>query len=129
MKEILEKANELGLMIKGTDIYKRFAELSKQLDGDADARNLLEEYAKLSDAIHDKETQGAVIEVEEKQKFQECAERASQSQLIKEYAATQTYFLNMMMQVQKAISEPKGDPIEQSRIIKPGEPGKIITDF
>jgi len=34
-----------------------------------------------------------------------------------------------MMQIQKVISEPVGEPIEQSRIIKPNTGGKIITDF
>jgi hypothetical protein len=33
------------------------------------------------------------------------------------------------MQIQKIISEPAGEPIEQTRIIKPNSGGKIITDF
>ncbi len=130
MEAILEKANELGLMIKGTDLYRRFEELSKKLDADAEARNLLEEYAKFSEEMHEKEKSGGVIEVHEKQRLQEFAEKVSESQLIKEYIATQTYFLNLMMQVQRTISDPKGEPISPSRIITPGSgSGKIITDF
>ncbi len=129
MEEILQKANELGLMIKGTELYKRYEEISEKLEKDADARKLLEDYIQVSDEMYRKEHSGAAIEVEEKKKLQEMNEKISESQLIKEYLATQTYFLNLMMQIQKVINEPKGEPISQSRIIKPGSGGKIITDL
>ena len=129
MEEILKKANELGLMIKGTDVYKRFNELSKKLDEDAEAKKLLEDYARFSEEIHQKEKSGSVIEVDEKQKLQESSEKIAENQLIKEFIATQTYYLNMTLQIQKAINEPEGDPIEKSKIIKPNNTGKIITDL
>jgi cell fate (sporulation/competence/biofilm development) regulator YlbF (YheA/YmcA/DUF963 family) len=129
MEEILEKANELGLMIQGTDIYKRYMEISKKLEGDENAKSLLEEYIQFSDEMYRKEKAGTVIEVDEKQKLQELNEKISGNQLIKEFIATQTYYLNMTMQIQKAINEPEGDLIEQSRIIKPDDSGKIITDI
>jgi cell fate (sporulation/competence/biofilm development) regulator YlbF (YheA/YmcA/DUF963 family) len=129
MEEILKKANELGLMIKGTEIYKRFDELTKKLEGDAEAKKLLEDYARYSEEMHRKEKSGSVIEVDEKQRFEELTEKVSQNQLIKEFVATQTYYLNMTLQIQKAINEPEGEPIEESKIIKPGNAGKIITDL
>lgn len=129
MEEILKKANELGLMIKGTDVYRRFEELAKQLEADEEARNLLEEYAKVSQEYHEKEQSGASIEVEEKQRVQDLNDKISESQLIKEYIATNTYYLNMLMQIQKAISEPQGEPIKESKIVTPDNSGKIITDI
>ena len=127
MEEILKKANELGLMIKGTEISMRFEDLSKQLDSDQDSKSLLEEYAKCSKEYQEKEEKGDVIEVGEKQKLQEVSEKVSENQLIKEYIATSSYFINMMMQIQKAISEPEGEPIKKSKIISPESSGKIIT--
>ena len=127
MEEIIQKANELGLMIKGTDLYKRYVEVSEKLEKDEEGRKLLEEYIGVSETLYQKERSGGVIEVEEKQRLQEMNEKVSQNQLIKEFMATQTYFMNLMMQIQKTINEPKGDPIEQSKIIKPGGAGKIIT--
>jgi cell fate (sporulation/competence/biofilm development) regulator YlbF (YheA/YmcA/DUF963 family) len=129
MEEILKKANELGLMIKGTEVYRRFAELSKKLDEDAEAKKLLEDYARYSEEMHQKEKSGSAIEVDEKQLFQELSEKIAQNQLIKEFIATQTYYLNMTLQIQKAINEPEGEPIEESKIITPGNTGKIITDL
>lgn len=127
MEEILQKANELGLMIKGSDIYRRYEELVKKVEADANSKKLLEDYIKLSEEIYQKESSGGVIEVEEKQKLQDMSQTVSENQLIKEFIATQTYYVNMMMQIQNAISNPKGDPIGPSRIIKPGQSGKIIT--
>jgi cell fate (sporulation/competence/biofilm development) regulator YlbF (YheA/YmcA/DUF963 family) len=129
MEEIIKKANELGLMIKGTDVAIRFEELSKKLDEDKESRELLEEYIKVMQEYQEKESEGKVIEVEEKNKIKELSEKVAESQLIKEYIATQTYFVNMMMQIQQAISEPKGEPVKESKIITPNKAGKIITDI
>lgn len=127
MEEILQKANELGLMIKGSDIYRRYEELVKKIEADTNSKKLLQDYIKVSEEIYQKESTGGTIEVEEKQKLQDISQKVSENQLIKEFIATQTYYVNMMMQIQNAISNPKGDPIGPSKIIKPGQSGKIIT--
>ncbi|MBN2401274.1 MAG: YlbF family regulator [Spirochaetes bacterium] len=127
MEEILKKANELGLMIKGSEISSRFEEISKQIENDSEAKKLLEDYIKMTQEFQEKEASGRPIEVEEKQKIQDISEKVSQNQLIKEFIATQTYFYNMMIQIQNVISDPKGDPIKDSKIITPGGGGKIIT--
>ena len=127
MDEIIKKANELGLMIKGTEVYARFEDLSEKLEADEKSRDLLEEYAIASQEFHEKEEAGVAIEVADKTKLQELNDKVSQNQLIKEYIATNTYYLNMLMMIQKVISEPEGEPIKESRIIKPAAGGKIIT--
>jgi cell fate (sporulation/competence/biofilm development) regulator YlbF (YheA/YmcA/DUF963 family) len=129
MDEILKKANELGLMIRGTEIFRRFDELSKKLEADEESRSLLEKYAALSDEIHDKELSGEAINPEDKKALEDMSGKLSKSVLVKEYIATQSYYVNMLMQIQKIISEPAGDPITESKIITPGSTGKIITDF
>ncbi len=127
MEDILRTANELGLMIKGTELYRRYEEVSRKLDADPPSRALLEEYASLSEAMYMKEEQGAPIEPADKKNLQELSEKVSANQLLKEFIATQSYFMNLMMQVQNAISNPKGEPRTKSGIITPGTSGKIIT--
>jgi cell fate (sporulation/competence/biofilm development) regulator YlbF (YheA/YmcA/DUF963 family) len=127
MEEILKKANELGLLIKGSDLSVRFEEISKKIEDDKESKSLLEEYARVTQEFQEKESEGRPIEVEEKKKITELSEKVSQNQLIKEFIATQTYFYNMMIQIQNAISDPKGEPIKESKIITPGGSGKIIT--
>jgi cell fate (sporulation/competence/biofilm development) regulator YlbF (YheA/YmcA/DUF963 family) len=127
MEEILKKANELGLMIKGTEIHNRFEEISNKIENDKEAKALLEEYVKITQEFQEKESTGSPIEVEEKKKIKELSEKVAQNQLIKEFIATQTYFYNMMIQIQNAISDPKGEPVKESKIISPVGGGKIIT--
>ncbi len=129
MEEIIKKANELGLMIKGTEIFKRFDELTKKLEADEESKTLMDEYVKLNNDLYEKEKNGSVIEVSEKKRLQEIGDRVSRNNLIKEYIATQTYYLNLIIQVQKALNEPEGEPIAESKIITPGGSGKIVTDF
>ena len=127
MEEILKKANELGLMIKGSEISARFEEVSKKVENDKEAKDLLEEYIKAMQEFEEKETSGHPVEVDDKKKMQDLSEKVSRNDLIKEFVATQNYFYNMMVQIQNAISEPKGEPIKASKIITPGSNGKIIT--
>ena len=127
MEEILKKANELGLMIKGSEISVRFEEVSQKVENDQEAKDLLEEYVKAMQEFEQKEASGQPVEVEEKKKMQDMSEKISQNELIKEFIATQTYFYNLMVQIQNTISEPKGDPIKESKIITPVNNGKIIT--
>lgn len=127
MDEILAKANELGLMIKGSEIYARFAELSRQIDGNNEARVLLEEFIRKSNELSEKEKAGTPIEAHEKEEIAEISEKVAANDLIKEFIATQTYYYNLVIMVQKVINDPQGDPIAESKIIKPGSTGKIIT--
>ncbi len=129
MEEILQKANELGLMIRGSELYRRFNELSGALDADPQAKSILDEYLRFSGELIEKEEHGAPIEVAEKQKLEEMGKQVSENGLIKEYIATQTYFYNLLMQVQEIINNPQGEAIPESKIIKPGGSGTIITDF
>ncbi len=129
MEEIIKQANDLGLMIKGTDVYKRYVEVVQKLDKEEESRNLLEEFIKLNEQVQQKEYSSQPVEVEEKQKLEELSAKVSENELLKEFISAQTYYMNLMMQIQKAISEPEGKPIDESKIIKPNDPGKIITDL
>jgi cell fate (sporulation/competence/biofilm development) regulator YlbF (YheA/YmcA/DUF963 family) len=129
MDEILRKANELGLMIKGSELYKRLEDLTVKLDSDENSKSLLEEYVALSNTIAEKEESGAPIEVDEKSALSALTDRVSDNELLKEFIATQTYYMNLIYLVQKTINNPAGEPIAESKIIKPGGSGKIITDY
>ncbi|HQO03952.1 MAG TPA: YlbF family regulator [Spirochaetota bacterium] len=129
MEEILAKANELGLMIRGSEIYTRFAELSQKIDSNDEARVLLEEFIQKSNELSEKEKAGNPIEVHEKEEITVLSEKVAANDIIKEFIATQTYYYNLVIMVQKIINDPQGDPITESKIVKPGNPGKIITNF
>ena len=129
MEEILRKANELGLLIKGSELYRRFTELSGMLESNPQSKAILDEYIEYSGKVLSKEESGAPIEPAEKQKMEEIGKKVTENDLIREYIATQTYFFNLLMQVQNIINNPQGEPIAESKILKPGGSGGIITDF
>ncbi len=129
MEEIIKQANDLGLMIKGTDVYKKYVEVVQKLDKEEESRKLLEEFVKLNEQVQQKEHSGQPVEVEEKQKLEELSAKVSENELLKEFISAQTYYMNLMMQIQKTISEPEGEPIDETKILKPSDPGKIIKDL
>ncbi len=129
MEEILRKANELGLMIKGSELYRKLEELSAGIEADGASKALLEEYLTKTTLLNEKEQSGSAIEVSEKKEIEELSEKIAANDLIKDYITVQTYFMNLLIMVQKTINEPVGEPIAESKIIKPGTSGKIITGF
>jgi len=129
MDAILHKANELGLMIRGTKIYQDFSEILKRIESDSTAKSLLEEYVSVSKEYQEKEASGTVIEIEAKRVLKELSEKVSANDLLKEYITCQSTYINLMMQIEGKISNPEGDPIGETKIIEPKKGGNIITDI
>jgi len=128
MEKILKKAYELGHLLKQNDIIKRFTELSEKLEKDEDAKKLLEELITSTREFEAKEKEGSTIEVAEKKAFSELQEKVKNNDLVNEFLATQSYYVNILSQVNEAIANPQGDPPKDSDIILPGEDkGIIIT--
>lgn len=126
MEEILKKANELGHLLNQNEIVRRYRDLAKQLEENETSRQLLEEFAQLSQEYQRKEQAGGVIEVEEKQKLRELEEKVRSDSLIAQFLATQGYYMTILSQVNEAISNPKGEPPATSNIILPNQASKII---
>jgi cell fate (sporulation/competence/biofilm development) regulator YlbF (YheA/YmcA/DUF963 family) len=104
MEELLEKANELGRMLKDTEVYSKYEKLSADLEADQDAKSLLEEYLNLFEEMHKKELGGFPIEVHEKEKITEVQKRVTENQLIVEYIDAKNRYVNLLMEIQKAVS-------------------------
>jgi cell fate (sporulation/competence/biofilm development) regulator YlbF (YheA/YmcA/DUF963 family) len=126
MDEIIKKAHELGHLLQQNDIVKRFTELSEKLNQNEDAKKLLEDLFKASQDYEKKEREGVPIEGPEKRALADLQEKAKDNELIGEYLATQSYYFNILAQVNEAIANPKGDPPKKSDIILPGDDKGII---
>lgn len=126
MENILKKAHELGHLLNNNEIVMRFRELSEQLDKDEDSKKLLEELVIASQEYEKKTREGAVIEVEEKQKISDLQNKAKENELISEFMATQTYYFSILSQVNEAIANPQGEPPKDSNIILPNDNDKNI---
>ncbi len=126
MEKILEAASRLGHLLNENDIVKRFRNLSEKLDKDQEAKKLLEEYLDFIQKYQELESKGSVIEVPDKQKMTDLTEKIKKHSLINEYFATQAYYMDVMRQINEAISNPKGDPPKKSTIITPNDDKQII---
>jgi len=126
LEKILEAASRLGHFLNQNEIVKRHQELSGKLEKDDDTRTLLDEYLEFTALFRQKEQDGKVIEVEEKQRFKELTEKVGANSLIKEFMATQAYYVDILRQVNEAIADPKGEPPKESSIITPDNDKRII---
>jgi cell fate (sporulation/competence/biofilm development) regulator YlbF (YheA/YmcA/DUF963 family) len=104
MEDILQKANELGMMLKNSDINAHYEKLSEELEADKDSKSLLDEYLDLFEQMHRKETSGGVIEIAEKEKLAEIQKKVSENQLIVDYIDAKNSYVNVLMEIQKAVS-------------------------
>jgi cell fate (sporulation/competence/biofilm development) regulator YlbF (YheA/YmcA/DUF963 family) len=104
MEEILKKANELGKMLRETEVYSQYEKLSADLEADQDSRGLMDEYLNLFEEMHKKELSGGAIEVHEKEKLAEVQKRVSENHLIVEYIDAKNRYVNLLMEIQKSVS-------------------------
>ncbi len=104
MEELLKKANELGRMLKETEVCSQYEKLSADLEADRDSKGLLDEYLDLFEKMHKKEMSGGVIEVHEKEKLAEVQTRVSENPLIVEYIDAKNRYVTLLMEIQKAVS-------------------------
>lgn len=104
MEEILQKATELGELIKESDISKKYHELFDQLKNNDEAKNLLEEFTKISNLISEKEKVLEPVETWEKEKLQKLAQKVSDSDLLRSFIESQAEFMEFMLTIQKTIN-------------------------
>jgi cell fate (sporulation/competence/biofilm development) regulator YlbF (YheA/YmcA/DUF963 family) len=126
MEKILKKANELGHLLNGSDIVKRFRSLAEKMEKDETARGILNELMDSTRIFQEKEAGGAPIEVDEKRTLAELQNKAKENSLVSEFLATQVYYVNLLTQINEAIANPQGDPPKESDIILPGDSKGII---
>ena len=58
MEEILAQAEDLGRLIRNTEIYRNFIRLSELLHSDGDAIKILDEYTRFSKEIKERQDTG-----------------------------------------------------------------------
>lgn len=121
LEKILNKANELGHLLQQHEIVRRFRDLSERLERNQASRQLLEELAERAQVHEIKLRMGHPIEPDEKRRLAELEEQVEKDALIREFLATQGYYLHLMAQVNEAVSRPTGEPPRESSIILPGQ--------
>lgn len=104
MQKILEKSNELGLMISRTDAAQDFHKMESLVASDADASLLLKNYNEFAEMIRLKHESGFEIESYEADEFSQMTESVSSNRLLREYIRSRNKYMDMLVIINNALS-------------------------
>jgi len=105
---ILELARRLGEAIGQSPQSAKLQETRKALDAEPETRQLLAEYQAQAEKIAVLEEANKPVEVDDKHRLQSLHDKLVASAAFKKYTAAQVDFLDVMRQVNEAISEGMG---------------------
>jgi len=104
MNEIVAQATKLGSIIGTHPGVTGYRELTRQLELDITATNLLGQFEQLVQTLQMKEQQGQPIEVAEKRAFEQLQQSIQMHPLIKKLAAAEQEYRAIMGKVQESIN-------------------------
>ena len=119
-EKILRKANELGHLLRQSEVVQRYLQLGQKVESNPAAASLLDDFIAATTQLQEMEMAGVPITDEQKLEYQKLAEKVEGDNLLREFLASQAYYMNMMHQVNQVISNPQGEPPRDSNIIVPG---------
>ncbi len=109
MEEILAKADELGGLIRDTEIYRNFIRISNMLAVDPDATRLFQEYIRVSGSLKERQDMGDIIEKYETDELKNLLGMISENELIMRYVEAQEEYIDLLVKIQHQISDPDLD--------------------
>lgn len=119
LNEILTAAKRLGGMIGSHPAVNTYKEVTRQLELDVGARNLLGQFEQLMEMLAMKEANMQPIEIAEKQQVQQLQQSIAIHPLLKRLMQAQQEYMEVMKKVQESInmglagqpgSEPAAEP-------------------
>lgn len=105
MKDILDKANELGLLIRETEQYRDFREAAQELEGDPSSKKLLEEFSRKSGELKVREQAGDIIENFERDELHVLGEEISHNEIILGYLEARDGYIALLEGVQRSLGD------------------------
>lgn len=105
MEDILKKANELGLLLKQSDVFNRFTELDRKLGEDSKAVAILDKYNEIAESIMQKQQNGEIIESYEKESFREITETVNSTEILREYLQSRDEYIDLLMKVHESLGD------------------------
>lgn len=109
IEEIMNKANELGHLLRETNIYQEFDRLTQEFEADSEAKELLQQYEEKGVQIEQRQKIGDIIENYEIEEIKELAQQINDNDLIMEYLRAKEEYASLLGTIQQAISVNDGD--------------------
>jgi len=105
MREILDKANDLGLLIRETDIYRRFRDITEELENEPGIKGKLDNYYRSAEDLKKREDLGDIIEKYEIEEFEEMSSAIAENELIVRYLSAKNEYIKLLTDIQKSVRE------------------------
>jgi cell fate (sporulation/competence/biofilm development) regulator YlbF (YheA/YmcA/DUF963 family) len=105
METILRQADELGRLIRGTEIYRNYCSLSESLSADADSAKLFEEYVNLVRAIKERQDRADIIEKYEFENLESLGRIVSENETIMRFLEAQKEYLDLLTRIQEELHD------------------------
>lgn len=103
-QEVVNKAGELARLIAEHDAAKKFATATDKLREDTQAQRVLNDLNRKLAEIEEKEQAGKPIEVEDKRAVESLRKQVVTHPLLREFQAAQFEYVDLMRQVDAALS-------------------------
>jgi cell fate (sporulation/competence/biofilm development) regulator YlbF (YheA/YmcA/DUF963 family) len=103
IKEILEMARELGLLIRDTDECKNFDEALQSLEKNPKSKDLLNEFNAIMEEHHRRRAAGDIIESYEEKNRAEIIDKVKSDQILTKYITARENYIKMLTEIQNAI--------------------------
>ena len=104
MEEILIKADELGILIKNTDVYMEFENLNNEVENNKEASLLLKKYNEIAETIQQKQESGFLIEKFEQERFKEAGLAVASNAILLKYIKARDRYMELLMEIHNALS-------------------------
>jgi cell fate (sporulation/competence/biofilm development) regulator YlbF (YheA/YmcA/DUF963 family) len=109
MKEILDKANELGLMLRSTEAFIEFNNIKETIERDETASGVLAQYNAVAEEIQLKQQSGIEIESYEQEQFRELTQKVIANPQLKEYLMKRDNYMELLMLIHEAMNPGQGE--------------------
>ena len=101
---LLDKANELGLMISSTRSAVHFREMEVLVEADREASLLMKKYNEFAEMIRVKQESGFEIESFEAEEFAQLTASVSSNNLLRNYIKARNYYMEMLIKINRELS-------------------------
>lgn len=125
-EQIMKAARALGEQIAQHPAAAKFHQVVEKLEKDVEAQRVMADYQRLIQKLGEKEAQGQPIEVSEKRQVEQLQGSVMRNPLLQQLQMAQMDYLDLMRQVDEAISGDTGGGAEHlATPAGPGAPGPI----
>jgi cell fate (sporulation/competence/biofilm development) regulator YlbF (YheA/YmcA/DUF963 family) len=105
MDTILQKAEELGRLIRETDMYRDYRSSAEMLDADEESKKLFDDFIKISKYVRDRQEMGDIIEKFEIENIKSMSSLVSDNEVIMRYIKAQGEYLDLIVTIQKELED------------------------